>query len=41
MAILINKHLEFRCIREDRDDTGQILLVLAEIQSQRVIIANV
>lgn len=41
VAILISKHLQFKCIREVRDDEGRIMILLAEIQGHPVILANV
>ena len=32
VAILINKHLQIKCIKETGDDSGRILVMLAEIQ---------
>ena len=41
VATLINKHLQFKCLKESRDDEGRILLMLCQIQGHNVILANV
>ena len=41
VAILINKRLQFKCLKEDSDGEGRIVLILAEIQGLKVILANV
>ncbi len=33
--------MQFKCIKESRDETGQILLLLSEIQGHKVILANI
>ena len=37
---LINKHVQFNCLKEARDGDGRIMVVLAEIQGQALILAN-
>ena len=41
VATLISKHLQFKCLKESKDDEGRILLILSEIQGNTVILANV
>lgn len=41
VAILIHKQLQFKCIRESRDEAGRDLVLLSEIQGHKVILANV
>ena len=41
VAILVHKQLQFKCIRESRDEVGRVLLLLSEIQGHKVILANV
>lgn len=41
VIILISKHLQFKCIKQITDDLGRIVIVLAEIQGQTLILANI
>lgn len=41
VAILTHRHLQFRCTKEDGDEAGCVLLLLAEIQGKRIILAKV
>ena len=41
VAILVKKGSHFKCIKENRDDAGRLLLMLAEIQGFSVILVNV
>lgn len=37
---LVNKHLQFKCIKEVKDEEGQCLIILAEVQGRKLILAN-
>ena len=41
VVTLISKHLQFKCLKESRDEEGRILLMLCQIQGNSVILANV
>uniref|UniRef100_A0A3B4UAP0 exodeoxyribonuclease III n=1 Tax=Seriola dumerili TaxID=41447 RepID=A0A3B4UAP0_SERDU len=41
VAIIVNKHLPFKCIKKSADTLGRFISVLAEIQGQTVILACV
>ena len=41
VIILISKHLQFKCLKQIKDDSGRMIIVLAEIQSQKLILANI
>ena len=41
VAILINKGLQFRLRKEVKDEEGRIIIILAEIQGQTLILANI
>lgn len=41
VIILISKHLQFKCIKQIKDNSGRMIIVLAEIQSQKLILANI
>ncbi len=38
---LISKHLHFKCLKQIKDKLGRVIIVLAEIQGQRLILANI
>lgn len=38
---LVSKHLQFKCLKQIKDNSGRIVIVLAEIQSQKMILANI
>lgn len=38
---LINRNLQFKCIRQFKDTRGRILIVVAEIQGHMIILTNV
>ena len=38
---LINKKLQFKCIRQIKDTMGRILIILAEIQGHMIILTNI
>lgn len=41
VAILINRHLQFKCIKQSKDEEGRLLAILCDIQGSKIIIANV
>ena len=41
VAILISKRVQFKCIKEISDEEGRLVIVLAEIQGQTIILANI
>lgn len=41
VAILINKRLQFKVRKEVKDDEGRVIIILAEIQRQTLILANI
>ena len=41
VIILVNKHLQFKCLKQIKDNLGRMIIVLAEIQSQKLILANI
>uniref|UniRef100_A0A3B4Z9Q3 exodeoxyribonuclease III n=1 Tax=Stegastes partitus TaxID=144197 RepID=A0A3B4Z9Q3_9TELE len=41
VIILVSKQLQFKCIRQIKDNSGRVIIVLAEIQSQKLILANI
>ena len=41
VAILINKGLQFGLRKEVKDEEGRIIIILAEIQRQTLILANI
>lgn len=40
VAILVKKGLHFKCIKENRDESGRLILILVEIQGFTLILAN-
>ena len=38
---LVSKHLQFKCLKQIKDNSGRMIIVLAEIQSQKMILANI
>lgn len=38
---LISKHLQFKCLRQIKDNAGRVIIVQAEIQGQKIILANI
>ena len=38
---LLNKRLQFKCLKELRDEAGRYVLLLSAVQGQTIIIANV
>ena len=38
---LINKHVQFKCLREIIDTEGRMIIILAEIQGQTLTLANI
>lgn len=41
VIILLNKQLQFKCIKQMKDGEGRILVLLGEILGQTIILANV
>lgn len=41
VVILVSKHLQFKCLNQIKDNSGRVIIVLAEIQSQKLILANI
>ena len=41
VIILVSKHLQFKCIKQIKDNSGRMIIILAEIQSQKLILANI
>lgn len=41
VIILGSKHLQFKCLKQIKDNSGRLIIVLAEIQSQKLIVANI
>ena len=41
VTTLISKHIQFKCIKQSRDEAGRMLLLLCEIQGKSLILANV
>ena len=41
VVTLISKHLQFKCLKESKDENGRINLLLCQIQGNNVILANV
>lgn len=37
---IVNKHLQFKCLKEIKDIEGRILIILADIQGRTLILAN-
>lgn len=41
VATLVNKQLQFKCLKESADEAGRMLLMLCEIQGNSIILAKV
>ena len=41
VIILVNKHLQFKCLKQFKDKLGRVIIVLAEIQGQSLMLANI
>lgn len=41
VIILVSKNLQFKCLKQIKDNSGRMIIVLAEIQSQKLILANI
>lgn len=41
VTILINRNLQFKCLKQIKDTLGRIVIVLAEIQGLKLILANI
>lgn len=37
---LINRQLQFKCLKEIKDEEGRMLCILADIQGRKLILAN-
>ncbi len=41
VIILVSKHLQFKCLKQFKDSSGRMIIILAEIQSQKLILATI